>query len=288
MPLALIVSSFVAGSRVGGFPQALVLARHGVDPVLAPTVLFGRRPGRGQAPGGGPVDAALLRGVLEGVEAHGLFGLTDAVITGYFASAEQVELAAETIDAVRAAPRDGAFSGRALIVVDPIMGDEPDGLYVKPEVADAIGALLVPRADVLTPNAWELRRLTGADAHSVDAVVDAARTLGRSVLTTSVPTGDPAVIAAIWTEGEHAVSFSHRRTPSPPNGAGDLVAAALAVRLIAGDAPAAAAEHAIRAAAEAVLAAEAWNAPELPLVALGDRLLTPTADVRMDRLSSAR
>jgi pyridoxine kinase len=66
MPLALILSSHVAGSRVGGFPQALALAQWGIDPVLVPTVLFGRRPGRGSPPGGGPVEDALFRGCWTG------------------------------------------------------------------------------------------------------------------------------------------------------------------------------------------------------------------------------
>ena len=287
MPLALIVSSFVAGSRVGGFPQALALARHGVDPVLAPTVLFGRRPGLGTPPGGAAVDEATLRGVLDGVRAHGLFGLADVVICGYFASAGQVEIAAETLDAVRAAPRDGPFSDRALVVVDPIMGDEPDGLFVAAEVAEAIGRLLLPRADVLTPNLWELRRLTGAAADGPDATVAAARTLGKPTLVTSVP-GGPGEIGAIWVDRTQAARFTHRRLESPPAGTGDLVAATLAAWMIGGLPAVEAAERAIRAAAEAVEAAAAWSSPELPLVNLGDRLLKPAAEVRVDRLAGAR
>jgi pyridoxal/pyridoxine/pyridoxamine kinase len=53
MPLALILSSYVAASRVGGGGQQYALAAFGIDPVLVPTVVFGRHPGKG-APGGGP------------------------------------------------------------------------------------------------------------------------------------------------------------------------------------------------------------------------------------------
>ena len=45
MPLALIMSSHVAGSRVGGSAQALALAQFKIDPVVVPTVLYGRHPG---------------------------------------------------------------------------------------------------------------------------------------------------------------------------------------------------------------------------------------------------
>jgi len=37
MPVALILSSFVAASRIGGGAQQYVLAAHRIDPVLAPT-----------------------------------------------------------------------------------------------------------------------------------------------------------------------------------------------------------------------------------------------------------
>ena len=54
MPLALILSSLVAASRVGGGVSERVLNAAKIDTMLVPTVLFGRHPGWG-APGGGPV-----------------------------------------------------------------------------------------------------------------------------------------------------------------------------------------------------------------------------------------
>jgi len=285
MPSALILSSFVAASRVGGFPQALALQTFGVDPVLVPTVLFGRRPGPERPPGGGAVDDAVFRGMLEGVEADGLFGLFDAVVTGYFASAGQVEAAAAAIDGVRSAARHGAFGPKLTVVVDPIMGDEPDGLYVREEVAEAVERLLLPRANVLTPNLWELRRLTGVTDDAPEALAAAARTLARPVLATSVPMGEGR-IGAIYADETHACAFSHARLEGVPNGTGDVVAAVLAAEMIE-DAPAAvASERAIRAAAETAFAAAEWRAPELPIVALGERLRRPTAAVETRRLDA--
>jgi pyridoxine kinase len=283
MPLALIISSFVAGNRVGGFPQALALAAFGVDPVLVPTVLFGRRPGAGAPPGGGPVAAGAVRGMLHGVGGLGLHGLADAVIAGYFATPEQVEAAAEAIDLARAAARDGAYGPRLHVVVDPIMGDEPEGLYVSEAVAAAIAEQLVPRADCLTPNLWELRRLTGARGADVAAVAAATAALGRPTLVTSVPLEDGR-IGAVYADGAEARLFAHRYVADAPHGTGDVVAAVLAARLIEGAAPAEAAGHAVRAAAETVFAAEQWGAPELPIVALGARLRRPSADVEVQVL----
>src|SRR5215469_2626576 len=116
MARVLILSSYVAASRVGGGAQALALARLGIEPILIPTVLFGRHPGHG-APGGEAVAPEVFEAMLGGVEAQGDFGRLDAVITGHFSSAEQVAIAAEAATRVkRAAPA-------ARLIVDPIMGD---------------------------------------------------------------------------------------------------------------------------------------------------------------------
>ena len=96
MARVLILSSYVASSRVGGGAQALALARLGIEPILIPTVLFGRHPGHGP-PGGAAVDAGTFEAMLGGVEAHGLFAQLDAVITGHFSSAEQVAIAADAL-----------------------------------------------------------------------------------------------------------------------------------------------------------------------------------------------
>jgi pyridoxine kinase len=100
---------------------------------------------------------------------------------------------------------------------------------------------------------------------------------------TSVPMGDE--IGAVYAGPKAAVAFAHRRAAEAPHGTGDVVAAVLGAHLIEGMAPAAAAELAVRAAAETVFAAEEWGAPELPVVALGERLKAPTAAVSVRRLA---
>ena len=82
MPLALIISSHVAGSQVGASAQAAALAQFRIESMVTPTVLYGRHPGWG-IPGGAPVPIEVFEGMLDGIEANGLFGQVDLVITGY-------------------------------------------------------------------------------------------------------------------------------------------------------------------------------------------------------------
>lgn len=282
MPLALIISSFVAASRVGGFAQALAFSALGVDPVLAPTVTFGRHPGWG-APGGAAVSADVLSGVLEGVEAQGLFGQADVILTGYFATAEQVEMAARAIDRARVADRTGAATPALRVIVDPILGDDPGGLYVKPEVEAAIRAELLSRADLLTPNRWELERLSGMAVTDAAGALKAARALGRPVLASSIPTGAER-LGVLYADADQAWLATHAKSASAPHGTGDLLTALFAAALIEDIPPPTALTRAVGGVVDTVEAALAWNATELPLVTLRGRLRSPSAAVTLEEL----
>ena len=276
MPVALILSSFVAASRIGGGAQQYVLAAHRIDPVLVPTVLFGRNPATGAA--GDVTEPDVLRRMLGDIEADAMFGQVDLVITGYFAIPEQVEIAASLLERIRA-----QASRPPTVVVDPIMGDDPKGLYVQPRVAEAVAARLIPLADWITPNVWELGRLTGAPIRDAAGAVAACRQIGRPALVTSVP-GGKGEIGVLFCDASEAVLFTHQRLAHAPSDSGDLVTASFGAGLIEGMAPPAAAERAARVAAEMVQKALEWGVVDLPIVALAEQLATPTAAVRVERL----
>jgi pyridoxine kinase len=256
MARVLIISSYVASSRVGGGAQALALARLGIEPILIPTVLFGRHPGHG-APGGRAVETEVMAAMLEGVAGQGLLAGLDAIITGHFSAPEQVALAARTIEAARAA--DGAPH----VVVDPIMGD--DGrLYVREGVAEAIAAELVPAADLVAPNAWELGRLTGRTVADPQSALAAARALGKPTLVSSVAAGDD--IGVLYADPRQVWLGSHATAAAAPHGVGDLLTALFTAGLVDGLPAPDTFRAAVSGVAEAVLAA--GGAPELPVAAM--------------------
>jgi pyridoxine kinase len=272
MARVLILSSFVAASRVGGGAQALALARLGIEPLLIPTVILGRHPGHGP-PGGGPVAPDIFAAMLGGVEAQGLFGALDAVITGHFSSAEQVAIAAETLARVKAA------SPAAPLIVDPIMGDEGRGLYVSEPVAEALAAELVPAADVVAPNAWELERLSGHAVGGPASALAAARALGCAVLVSSVV--EDTAIGVVYAGPDGAWFADHPFEERAPKGTGDLLTAIFTAAVVEGRASPEALEIAVGAVADAVAASHELD--ELPLAALPTQL-APSTRVSLRRL----
>jgi pyridoxine kinase len=249
--------------------------------MVVPTVLFGRHPGWG-APGGSVVGIETFEGMLDGIEANGLFAQTDLVLTGYFASAPQVRAAARAIDAVRAAPRDRE-TRKPIIIVDPTIGDAGKGLYVTAEVAEAVIADLCPRADIVAPNAWELQRLTGAEARDPTQALHAARLLGRPVMVSSVQRGSE--IGVIYADKREAWLAAHPRADSAPKGTGDLLSALFGAALIDGLTISYALARAVGGVAETIAAAQTFGSPELPIVSMAQRLRATSPTVRMERLA---
>jgi pyridoxine kinase len=281
MPNALILSSHVAGSRVGGTVQMLALAQLGIEPMLVPTVLFGRHPGWGP-PGGAATPVETFEGMLDVLEANGLLERTDLVITGYFTGAGQVRAAARAIDAVRAAPR-GRGERAPIVVVDPILGDSDKGLYVAEEAARAIAGELLARADYLTPNLWELEHLTGRSAPDAVAAAAAARALGRPALVSSVAQGDE--IGMVYADADEAWLAAHALLPAVPRGSGDLLTALFGAALLERQQPSFSLARAAGGVVETVAAASASGAPELPVLAMGAKLKAISPVVRIERLA---
>lgn len=262
MSLVLILGSHVAGSRVGGTLASLALAQSPmkIDPMHVPTTLLGRHPGWG-VPGGGSVSPDLFAGMLEGIAANGLFAAIDGVLTDYFASAEQVQIAARAIDAVKTA------NPKAIILVDPVLGDAPGGLYVGLGVADALGEHLVPRADFLTPNLWELGYLTQTSPQDLQQIHHAAKALGRPSLISSVERNGE--LGGMLVDGSRAWLATHAKAAEPPKGTGDLMATMFLAQLIAGQTAQQAMALALAGVSYTVGRAQDWGAQELPIVAAG-------------------
>jgi pyridoxine kinase len=268
MPTILILSSFVAASRVGGGIAPFVLAPLGVDPIHVPTTLLGRHPGWG-APGGGAVSPDQIQGMLDGIEANGLFGDLFGVLTGYFSTEAQIEIAAATIDRIRGALRSGA---PPLVMVDPVMGDADTGRYVPEAVAGAQMRLLVPRADLVACNLWELQSIAGRDDLLRPADVAAfARATQRDWLVTSMGQGSGVGALLVDAEGDR-LALAPRVAGRPPRGAGDLLKLRFLGGLAAGETRTHALARSVGLSGAIAARAQAMQVPELPLAACHDLL----------------
>lgn len=231
MALLSIHSSVVSG-HVGNSAAAFPVQCMGIEIWQIPTVLLSNHPGHGRFTGQA-VDAVLLERLVDGLAMHGALDHCRGVLTGYFSTAGQVDVAAQAIRRVR------SISPTTITLCDPVLGDEGKGLYVPQTVADAVRDELVPEADILTPNAFELGWLTSMPTGTVDEAAraaDALRTSGPDkVLVTSLSGAKGnETIGMLLAEAGHHHFIETPRLPISVNGAGDLAAALFVAHLMLG------------------------------------------------------
>jgi pyridoxine kinase len=276
-PTILSIQSQVVGARVGNSVAALAMERLGVRVLALPTTLLGRRPDHG-TPGGGPLPAATLKALLDGVGSDGMFGDIDAVLTGYLGTADQVPVILDAVERIKAA------NPKAIFACDPVVGDE-GRLFVTDAVADAVLNGLAPRADWLLPNAYELGLLAGRTIDGAAGARDAARRFGKPVLVSSIRTATG--LGNLFVAPGSEWFCETMRLPRAPKGAGDLLSALFVARRVRGDALTLALEGATGAVYDVIVRSIAADSEDLLLPEAQDVLTDPVTWPRARRLELA-
>lgn len=159
MARVLILSSWVAFGHVGLCAAGPALHALGSSVTQLPTVMLSNHPGWPNV-AGRPVPVTEIQSMIEAFEANGWLAQQEALLVGYLPSADHVDLACDLIMRLR------RTAPELRVVVDPVLGDDPKGLYLPETVAQTLRDRLVPLAGVLTPNRFELEWLTGKTVDS--------------------------------------------------------------------------------------------------------------------------
>jgi pyridoxine kinase len=241
----LSIQSSVAYGHVGNSAAVFPLQRLGHEVWPVHTVLFSNHTGYG-AWRGPVIPGNDVHEVVLGMEERGALAQVDLVISGYQGSPEIAEVVLDAVARVKAGNPEAAYS------CDPVMGNAVSGCFVNPEIPPLIRDRVVPQADVITPNQFELGFLIERDLgeratlEEVLEAADAARAMGpATVLVTSVLHADqpPETIEVLAVDGDGAWSVRTPRLPRKANGSGDVTAALFAAQLLETGDPAAALER---------------------------------------------
>jgi len=274
LPRAVIViSSHVARGSVGNRAAVFALETLGFPVWAVPTVLLPWHPGRGPGTRIVPpaVDFAALMAELAGAR---WLGEVQAVLSGYLAEPEQADAVAALVRAVK------ARNPRAVYLCDPVIGDQ-GGLYVAETVAARQRDLLLPLAEIATPNRFELEWMTGVRLDTVSAVAEAALDAGpATMLVTSAPPLMARSTGNLLITPELAMMAEHRAIEAPLNGLGDLTAAVFLARLLDGQPPARALQTTTESVFEVLARTTKRGADELTLETDAQSLGHPMAMVQ--------
>ncbi|MFF2270715.1 pyridoxal kinase PdxY [Agromyces sp. NPDC058136] len=220
----LSIQSAVAYGHVGNSAAVFPLQRIGVEVLPVYTVNFSNHTGYGawRGPLISPDD---VREVIAGIEDRGVLDQIDVVLSGYQGGEGIADVILEAVAKVKAA------NPTAIYACDPVMGNAKSGCFVAPAIPVLLRERVVPAADLITPNQFELGYLTGTEPDTLEstlASVDLARAGGPStVLVTSVERPDRAegTIEMLAVDERGAWIVQTPRLPMKANGSGDVTAA---------------------------------------------------------------
>ncbi len=271
----LSIQSWVAYGHVGNTSAVFPLQRLGAEVWAVNTVQFSNHTGYG-AWTGDVYTGAQVAGIIAGIEARGAFARCDAVLSGYMGDRAIGDAILGAVARVKAA------NPQAVFCCDPVIGDDDTGDYVRPGIAEFMRDHAILAADIITPNRYEVERLTGnavrtqADAKAAIAALQARGP--RTVLITSVRTEETPADAMDMIAGEDGRYFL-LRTPRESvhvNGAGDAISALFLFHRLATGSAAEALSRAGSSIYGLLRRTAAAGSREILTVAAQDEFVTPS------------
>src|SRR5690606_2948021 len=172
-----------------------------------------------------------FQGLLDDLEARQAATRARRVLVGYLGSPDQGIALARWLR--RMQQRNPALR----VQIDPVIGDHDYGTYTDPALLPVWRDHLLPLAEGLCPNHFELGKLAGRSPRTLDDCLDAAAALLGNitrwvVVTSAAPELCPPgrIQLAIVADGVREVR-EHPLVPHPVKGVGDMFAAMIAGRL---------------------------------------------------------
>ena len=217
------------GNKAAVFPLQLL----GFDVDVINSVHFSNHTGYQGGWKGDVLNGDQLRSILTGLEKNGLLQDVSHLLTGYIGSESFLTAVLEVLKTLR------KYS-KVRFVCDPVLGDAGN-FYVPQELVKVYQEKVIPLADVVTPNQFEVEQLTGVTIKTMEDAKNACQILldmGPSLvfitsleLTDHAESSDEPVITVLSARrneiGDEFWRIDSPLFPGHFTGTGDLTAALL-------------------------------------------------------------
>jgi len=290
-PLSILsIQSWVSYGHVGNAAAVFPLQRMGFEVWAVHTVQFSNHTGYGQWRGS-VFPPEHLSQVVQGIAERGALEACDAVLSGYMGSGATAEAILWALGRVREA------NPKALYCCDPVMGDVGRGVFVRPEIPEVMRSRVVPQADIVTPNLFELELLTGRRVKTLGEALEAAGDLReqiraqgpRIVLVTGLlredAPNDQVETLAVAEGGAWVVRTPLIPLEPPRNGTGDVIAALFLGNYLKTQNVAVSLENSVSALYKLLELTHQRGTREIQLVAAQEEYVNPSRRFVAERLS---
>ena len=278
----LSIQSSVAYGHVGNSAATLPLQRLGIGVWPVNTTHLSNHLGH-PSWRGGAAQTEMVADIVAGIEALGVLGECDALLSGFLGTAALGAVVLDALAMLRAA------NPAAIFALDPVIGDDGIEIYVPEGVPEFLRDRLLPRADIITPNRYEVEFLTARKIRCVDDALAAMAELRARgpglVVATSIPDANDAdVTITLAADGEGAWMVRSPRLETAVHGAGDLFSALFLGHTLKGAAPVEALSLTVSSVHAVLAATAAAGAPEMLLVEAQDAFTDPPERFPVERL----
>lgn len=265
------IQSQVVYGHVGNSAAVLPMQARGLNVAAVPTTLLSNHPGY-ETMRGRVLEPELVSDLLRGVEERGLIETSRYIVSGYLGSRANGAVVADFVQRAR------KINPQITYICDPVMGDTGLGVFVAEQVMECIINQLVPLADLLTPNQFEVGLISGSQAQTYTALADKlaaiqsfnqARLVTTGCILDDTPYGS---LENVVFEGGAGIRLKSPRIPAVPVGTGDLFTGLLTADLVYGQSLADAARNAAATVLEIVGHMAAQGAYEMQLGSVMDVL----------------
>nr|WP_278501035.1 pyridoxal kinase [Brucella intermedia] len=271
------IQSQVVHGHVGNSAAVLPMQVHGLNVAAVPTTLLSNHPGF-ETMSGRVLESELVGDLLRGVEDRGLIETSRYIVSGYLGSRANGDVVAAFVERARQINPD------IIYICDPVMGDSNLGVFVADQVVECICSELVPLADILTPNQFEVGLIARSQPRSwtqLDAAVRQIQMLrnARLVVTSCTLDDTPnGSLENIVFEERSCTRLTSPRLPIVPVGTGDLYTGLLITKLAQGQALVEAARNAAAIVLEVLGRTVAEGEHEMQLASVIDALRPERAE----------
>ena len=224
------IQSQVVHGHVGNSAAVLPMQAHGLNVAAVPTTLLSNHPGF-ETMRGRVLEPELVGDLLRGVEERGLIETSRYIVSGYLGSRANGEVVAAFVKRARQLNPDITY------ICDPVMGDTNLGVFVSDQVVECICDELVPLADLLTPNQYEVGLIAGSQLSTwcelEAAVLKIQEQRGARFVVTGCTLSDTpdGSLENIVFEDKSCTRLTSPRLPMVPVGTGDLYTGLLTASL---------------------------------------------------------
>lgn len=253
----------------------------GVRVAEIPTVLLSNAPfydtTRGRV-----LPADWFADLLLGTRERGLPQRAKMLVSGYFGSTANGAAFADWLDEILPACPQLRYC------LDPVIGDTHTGPYVEPGLEAIFAQRLLPHAWLVTPNAFELNRLTGMPALAEADAIAAARTLldrgPHWVIAHSVG-GNPGELVTLAVGREETWRWTSPLLPVDVAGTGDVLMSLVVSFLLRGESMQQAISRAIAGTHAALEATLESGFEEFDVIAAAPAALAEGTRFRAERVA---